>query len=153
VMLFDKSADLSSLKKAALNAAIEKWGPKEKHPKNLRSPFRDGSERADTPGYDDCIFISASSKNQPGLVNQKRQPILNERDFYAGCYARAEVLAFAYDKAGNKGVSFSLQNIQKLRDGEAFSGKKSAEKVFDEVEDDSDNSDNYSDSDSADLGF
>lgn len=156
VMLFDKKIDLSkpatnkagqplseSMKKAVFNAATEKWGPKEKWPKNLRLPFRDGSEREDTPGYKGTTFVSASSKIQPGLVNQLRQPILNERDFYAGCYARAELIAFAYDKAGNKGVSFSLQNVQKLRDGEVFSGRKNAEDVFDAVDDGSDDADSY----------
>lgn len=166
VMLFDKNTKLSeppknklgqpigiSMKHAAHNAAVEKFGPKEKWPKNLRMPFRDGDERSDTPGYEGTIFVTASSKGQPGLVDQKRQPILNERDFYAGCYARAELIAFAYDKAGNKGVSFSLQNVQKLRDGEPFSGRKAAEDVFDDVEDGSENAENYGTQADDSLGF
>lgn len=156
VMLFDKKTDLGkpangqavSMKQAAFNAATEKWGAKEKWPKNLRLPFRDGNERSDTPGYENTIFVTASSKVQPGLVDQGRRPILNERDFYAGCYARAELIAFAYDKAGNKGVSFSLQNVQKLKDGEPFSGRKNAEDVFDAVEDGSDDMENYGASES-----
>lgn len=155
-MLFDKKLDLSkpasvgsmSLKHAAFNAATEKWGPKENWPKKLKLPFRDGDdERPDTPGYAGMIFVPANSKNQPGLVDQRLQPILDERDFYAGCYARAELIAFAYDTKGNRGVAFALQNVQKLRDGEPFSGRKAAESVFDAVADDSDNSDNYSDDD------
>ncbi len=161
VMLFDKKINLKkpatnkagqplsvSMWDAAQNAINEKWPDPKTRPKNLRMPFRDGAERSDTPGYDNCVFITASNKNQPGLVNQSRQPILNERDFYAGCYARAELIAFAYDKAGNRGVSFSLQNVQKLRDGEPFSGRKAAEDVFDAVEDGSDNEENYGSSDS-----
>lgn len=168
VMLYDKKTDLSkpatnkageplsmSMKQAVFNAATEKWGPKEKWPKNLRLPFRDGDEKSDTPGYAGMIFVSASSKQQPGLVNAQRQPILNERDFYAGCYARAELIAFAYEKMGNKGVSFSLQNVQKLRDGEPFSGRKNAEDVFDSVEDGSDSEESYegAESEGMDLGF
>lgn len=161
VMLFPKSVDLGkpagkqkiSLKHAAFNAAVEKWGPKEKWPKNLRWPFRDGNEKSDTAGYEDHIFVSASSKSQPGLVDQYLKPILNEEDFYAGCYARAEVIAFAYDTKGNKGVSFSLQNLQKLRDGEQFSGRRKAEDAFEAVETDSDNPENYSDDTSIDIGF
>lgn len=141
-MLFPKKVSLKLLKDAHDNARNEKWGtdPK-KWPKGLRSPFRDGDEKEDTTGYAGHIFVKASSKNQPGLVNQSLQPILNERDFYAGCYARAEIIAFAYDTKGNKGVSFALMNIQKLRDGEAFSGHKAAEDVFDKVEDDSEDAD------------
>lgn len=157
VMLFDKKTDLKALKAAAMNAAIEKWGSKEKFPKRMKLPFRDGSERADTPGYDGHIFITASSKTQPGLVNQSRQAILNDRDFYAGCYARAELIAFAYDKAGNVGVSFSLQNVQKLRDGDKFGGRKNAEDVFDSVDDGTDSEDSYSSSDDSEeensMGF
>lgn len=163
VMLFPKKTDLSSLKKAAENAAIEKWGAdRKKWPKVMKSPFRDGDEeRADTKGYKDAIFITASSKQKPGVVNQKRERIeeTDEPGFYAGCYARAVLIAFAYDTAGNRGVSFSLQNLQKLRDGEPFTGRKAAEDEFDEVEDLSDKEEAYagkadtSDDDSDDMGF
>lgn len=158
-MLFPKSVDLAataggknSLKQAALNAAAEKWGAdRAKWPKNLRLPFRDGNEKSEMQGYAEHVFVSASSKMQPGLVDEKLLPILNEKDFYPGCYARAELIAFAYDKAGNKGVSFSLQNVQKLSDGEAFSGRKDAGDVFDAVEDTSAKPESYSQADS--LGF
>lgn len=151
-MLFDDKADLAkpatkntrSLKACALAALTEKWGPdKVKWPKNLRMPFRDGNEKENLEGYADKIFIYASSKKRPGIVNRKAEPILNiEEEVYAGCYCRAEVIAFAYDTAGNRGVSFSLQNIQKTKDGESFSGKKAAEDVFDVIESDDDESEN-----------
>lgn len=143
-MLFEKTTDLAGLKKAAFNAATEKWGPKEKWPKGLRMPFRDGNEKSDLMGYENTIFVSASSKQRPGVVDQKRAPIAEtDGTFYPGCYARATLIAFAYDKAGNRGVSFSLQNVQKLADGEAFSGKKKAEEEFDSVEDESDDASAY----------
>lgn len=144
VMLFDKKADLKELKRAAENAAMEKFGPKEKRPKNFRMPFRDGDEdRSDTPGYENSIFVTASSKQRPGVVDQQRTQLISEEDFYAGCYARATLIAFAYDTKGNKGVSFSLQNVQKLADGEKFSGRKNAEDEFDSVEDSSESSESY----------
>ncbi len=144
-MIFPKSTPLKdTMRKAAFAAAEEKWGAKEKWPKKLRMPFRDGDEeREGTDGYQDAIFVSASSKTQPGLVNQSLQPILAEKDFYAGCYARAELIAFAYDTQGNRGVSFSLQNVQKLRDGKAFSGRKDAASVFDAVESAGGDEDDY----------
>lgn len=148
-MLFSKSTDLKSLKNAAHNAATEKWGPKEKWPKNMRMPFRDGNEKGDLQGYEDMIFVSASSKLAPQVVSSKKVdgqfPRLTKDDeqFYAGCYARATLIAFAYDTMGNKGVSFSLQNVQKLRDGEAFSGRKNADDEFESVEDGSDNESSY----------
>lgn len=151
-MLFDKKADLTGLKKAIQAAAVEKWGEdKAKWPKNLRTPLRDGDEK-ELDGYAGHYFVNASSKQKPGLVNQKVEPIISEDDFYAGCYARATLQAFAYDTAGNKGVSFGLQNIQKLRDGDTFSGRRRPSDEFTAVEDGSDDASNYENQDD-DLGL
>lgn len=146
-MLFTKKQDLKELKRAAHNAAVEKWGPKENWPAKMKMPFRDGNEKSDLEGYADMITVTATSKTQPGVVSQDLSPILSEQQFYAGCYARAELIAFPYDESGNVGVSFALQNVQKLRDGKPFSGRKRAEDVFEAVEDDSNNPDSYADTD------
>lgn len=153
-MLFPKSTDLKELKRAVHNAATEKWGlDKTKWPKKLKMPFRDGEEKEELMGYAGNIFVAASSKQKPGVIGNKKVdgafPQLTEEDgtFYAGCYARATLIAFAYDTMGNRGVAFALQNLQKLRDGEQFSGRKKAEDEFDEIEDGSDNEENYESSD------
>lgn len=129
-MLFDGKTDLSALKAAANAALDEKWPDKKKRPANLRSPFRDGAEKPDLDGYDGCIFVRATSKTKPGLVDQNLQAIIDPADFYAGCFARATIRAYAYDNSGNRGVAFALDNIQKLGDGEPFSGKTTAEQDF-----------------------
>ncbi len=135
VMLFPKETDLSALKAAAKLAVEEKWPDVNKRPKDLRSPFRDGDvDKSDVAGYEGMIFATAKSKTKPGLVDQNVQPIIEEGVFYAGCWARATVVAYAYDKAGNRGVAFSLQNVQKLRDDEAFSGRMNPEDEFAPVE-------------------
>lgn len=158
-MLFPKNADLKeTLRRAAFNATVEKWGPdKTKWPKNLRSPFRDGDDKDNLKGYRGCIYVTATSKHQPGVIDRQKNEILAEADFYAGCYARATVIAFAYDVKGNKGIGFSLQNVQKLRDGEKFSGRKDAVDDFDDVEDTSDDEHSYDssgDDDNSDsMGF
>ena len=90
-MLFPKGADLSKLKAAAQEAVKEKWG--DKPPKNLRSPFRDQGEK-EYEGYEEgAVFVSASSKQKPGLVDRQRQDIIDETEFYPGCYARATLRA------------------------------------------------------------
>lgn len=142
VMLFDataqKSPEFAAMKRLAEAAIKDKWG--DKVPSNIRNPFRNGSEKPELEGYGEgVIFVSASSKMQPGLVDAKLSRIMS-RDigpdgFYAGCYARATLTAYAYDKAGNKGVAFGLQNVQKLGDGEAFSGRTRAEDDFEQAED------------------
>ena len=136
MMLFDKGADLTALKQAAQKAVVDKWGAdKAKWPKNLRLPFRDQGEKEGEAYVKGAYFITATSKQKPGLVDQRNQPIIDEAEFYSGCYARATVRAFAYDKAGNRGVAFGLQNIQKLADGEPLSGRRRAEEEFEPVDD------------------
>lgn len=147
-MYFPKSADITPLKTAALNAAAEKYGPdKAKWPKGLKFPFKDGDNLLASgkvnEGYEGAIVVRASAKKQPGLVNGKREPILDENQFYAGCYGRAELVAYTYDVTGNKGVGFALLNVQKTKDGEKFSGRKDAKDVFDEVKSTSDDPLNY----------
>lgn len=140
VALFKKGQDLSSLKKAAEEILVEKLGAdKSKWPKNLKSPFRDQGERAKDgvlpSGYEDgAIFINIKSNQKPGVVDSNVQPIIDEADFYAGCFARATVRAGYYDQAGNRGVSFYLQNIQKVKDGEPLSGRAAATSEFAPVE-------------------
>lgn len=138
-MLFDeeaqKSPEFKAMKELMMKAIKNKWGPdKKKWPKNLRNPFRDGTEK-EFDGYGEgVVFVNASSKMKPGIVDQGRNAIISEEEFYAGCYARATVNVFAYDTMGNKGVAFGLNNLQKLAEGEPFSGRTKAEDDFDAVE-------------------
>ena len=130
-MLFKKGENLDELKKAAEEAIIDKWGTdKSKWPRNMRSPFRDQGEK-EFAGYEEgAIFVTATSKQKPGLVDADVNDIIAEEDFYPGCYARATVRAFAYDAAGNRGVAFGLQNVQKLKDGEPLGGRVAASADF-----------------------
>lgn len=140
VALFKKGEDLKALKAAAEEAIVEKLGAdKSKWPKNLKTPFRDQEEREKDgsmpSGYEKgAIFITLKSAQKPGLVDSNVQAIIDEAEFYAGCYARATVRAGYYDKAGNRGVAFYLQNVQKVKDGEPLSGRAAAETEFAPVE-------------------
>lgn len=130
-LIFEPGTDLSELKAAANEAAKAKWGTK--IPKNWRSPLRGGNvDRAEKDGYEGRIFMSARSTDRPGIVmGPNREPVMNESDVYGGCYVVASVTAFAYDKGGNKGVAFALNNVWKVRDGESFgTSRKSAEDEF-----------------------
>lgn len=142
-MLFVKGTDLSDLKSMVQAAIEEKWPNKDKRPKDLKLPFRDGDEK-DWAGFEGHVFARASSQYRPGVVNQKVQKVLDEEEIYGGCYCRAEINAFAFDSAGNRGVAFGLSNLQKVADGERFGGKKDPEKVFAPVEGNgADNPENY----------
>jgi Protein of unknown function (DUF2815) len=134
-LLFDATSDLTALRKLAKDAAILKFGADPtKWPANLRNPFRDQKEK-DKEGYvPGCVFITATSESRPGLVDHALQDIVEEKDFYSGCYCRAEVTAFGYDVKGNKGVAFGLNHIQKLTDGPPLSGRGTPQDAFDAVE-------------------
>lgn len=157
-MLFAKNADLSVMRKAVFAAKKAKFGPdKTKWPKMGANPvFRDGNDKSDLDGYKDTIFVVAKNKHRPKVIGPKfedGEPVeLTEesREFYAGCYARASLRAFVYGGPGTPykpGVSFSLESIQKLKDGEPFDGRQAPGDVFDEVDSGEDDEDNYEDGD------
>ena len=143
VCLLIPKSDKATLKK--INAAIEAakqagsslWGGKV--PNNLKTPLRDGDEeRPNQPEYENCYFINASSKTAPGVVDKDVQPVLDSTEVYSGCYARASVNFYPFNKAGNRGIACGLNNIQKLADGDCLGGRSRAEDDFDAIEDDDD---------------
>lgn len=145
VALFPKGADLSVLKKAAEDAIAKKFGAdKTKWPKNMKTPFRDQAERIEAakdagkapPEAHEAgaIFMNLKSTQKPGLVDEKVQDIIDSSQFYAGCWARASVNAFAYSNKGNNGVSFGLSNIQKVADGDPLGGRTRATDDFQAIE-------------------
>lgn len=134
VMLFPKNTDMAWAKNAITATMTERFGSdKAKWPKGLKNPIRDGDDK-ETPlaGYEGSFYLTARTKDKPGAVDAKCNDILDVRtEVYAGCYARATVAFYYYDKAGNKGIGIALNNIQKLGDGEKFSGKSNAKDDFD----------------------
>lgn len=139
VAIFPPKTDLAELTKACGAAIVEKFGAdKTKWPKNLRNPIRKNEEREKEGKLPDGYeagghFITLKSETRPGLVDQNRGAIIDETAFYSGCYARAQVRPFAYLQKGNAGVSFGLQNLQKMADGDPLSGRQKAEDAFEAV--------------------
>lgn len=141
-LLWDKEKDgstpkaLAALEKAVMEAAIQKFGPNA--PKlmaagKLKNPLRDGDiDRPDDKVYANKVFCTASAKKdrQPGIVNAKLEPVFEEAEAYSGCIFRASVNVFPYDKAGNKGVAFGLNNLQVVRKGDRIDGRKDAASEF-----------------------
>jgi hypothetical protein len=129
---------LRRAQKAALENGKERvFGGK--IPSNWADTIHDGDEREDLetyPEYAGHLYLSVSSKERPGVVDRNVQPILDSTEIYSGCYGRVSLGAFAYNTKGNKGVSFGLNHIQKLADGEMLGGRTRAEDDFDAVPDD-----------------
>lgn len=134
------TATLTKIKKAqkaALEAGLSRvFGGKK--PPNLKTTLRDGDEEADlerNPEYAGHMFMNVSSKQKPGIVDRNVQPILDSSEVYSGCYARVSINAFAYNVSGNRGISFGLNHVQKLRDGDFLGGRSRAEDDFDSLDD------------------
>lgn len=144
-LIFDRDdmteQQLALFKKMAAEAnkvSMERFGCKigeTSKGRTINSPFRKTDEKPDyyEPGK---IFVKFTTRQAPGVVYGDRTPIdPNSRDFYAGCWAHVSYTVYAYDKSGNRGVAFGLQNIQKTADDEPFAGGASAaEDDFEDIE-------------------
>lgn len=107
-------------------------------PKMWKNTFRDGDEEGDlekNPEFAGHMFMTVSNKTRPGVVDQSLNPIIDSTELYSGAYARVSINAFPFNTQGNKGVSFGLNNVQKLADGEPLGGVSAKpEDEFDAVD-------------------
>jgi hypothetical protein len=136
---FPPTADMAKLKEQAKQAAADKWG--NNIPKTLRSPFRRNDETDNpVPGIGDDWIIMTFSANEDkfspkhNLVDSHNNGIMDETEVYSGAWFKAQVQSYAYDTAGNKGVSFGLRNVQMTRDDDPIGGGNGpANKAFEPV--------------------
>jgi hypothetical protein len=137
-LIFPAGTDISELKKAALDCAIETFGAEKAKEmirnEELRMPFRTDWKKKGYP--EDSVFINCRTERKPGVVSiypgpdGRPLPIENEEEIYAGCEVYATVGVFYYNQNGNEGISFGLNNVQKLADGERMDGRTNAEDDF-----------------------
>lgn len=140
-LIFNVATDRPTLEKirnAAFYVGRERWRDFDQmmEQRRVRLPWRRGEER-DQKGYGPGkIFLNCNSESPPGVVDRQVQPILNASDIYAGCQVIASINAFAYDRNGNKGVSFGLNNIQKVGEGERLDNRSTPSQDFQPLGDD-----------------
>jgi len=143
-LAWPKGTDMSQFETALLEAAVAKFGATAAPGIVTKSnALHDGDiDAPDDPNMAGYIFVRLNSIRKPEVVNARRDPILGPEspdEVYAGCMARASINAYAYDKGkGNKGVTFGLNNVQKVADGDRIDGGKSAAEDFDEIGDEID---------------
>ena len=126
---------------AAYNGGVQRFGGALPPRGTWRNPLRDGDlEKPADEAYKDSWFINAQSQTKPGIVKpdpsglSKYVPITDEEELYSGCYGYAAVNFFAYNNAGNKGISAGLNNVLKTRNGDFLGGRVSADADFDDVD-------------------
>src|SRR5665213_584585 len=126
-MLFDKKTDKEALQpmlKLMNDLMVHKWTTK---PAGFLSPFKDGDTmknsagellKTKNPAFEGKIILSSWSKLPPGVMDPTgKNPITQHDEIYGGCYCRAQLNGYAYEKGQNKGVSFGLLHVQKIKDG------------------------------------
>lgn len=139
------------MKKAIQNVYDATKGDKLKgvKPAALKTSLRDGDEELDDEGEPKCAghyFINVSKKKKPLVVKVKdgiKIETDNPNDIYSGVYAHVSINFYAYNTAGNKGISGGLNNVLTLCKGEPFGGGTTVDEDFDdiEIEDDIENVD------------
>lgn len=163
--------DMSAVKNAIKKTKIDTWGadPK-KWPADLILLIKDGDseECQDNP---ECaghwvLKTSSTEENPPQVIDREGDAITNPGDVYPGAICRLQLYAFPYGeldlkKRGERGITFVLKAVQKIKDGKALGNRKSAKEVFGahEIEDDfpdmdeSGDDQNFGADESDDIGF
>lgn len=146
VLLYDKkdASKLAQLTAAVTEVAEQKWpGKGAQVVKAMRYPvIADGDDRyPDDPAFKNKLFVRASTQAEPtrrppGVVDRQMNKLFDDEHAYSGCTFKAHVRLFPFDKAGNRGVSVGLNNVQVVKEGERLDGRRNAEEVFTAVEGD-----------------
>ena len=134
-MIFDDDVDFSVLEKAIELKKKEKWPTGVPKGKEYLHPILNG-ENSQREEHQGKLYINGKAgKYRPGLVDQSREPIVDEAEFYPGCWARAVVTVYAWAHLGKCGVSVNVRNIQKVRDDEPLISRVAAADEFEAVAD------------------
>lgn len=144
-IVFPEGTDIEALKNEVVAAAVERWGEgavAQLKSGRLKNPIRDDATDVKEKKYPKgSIFFNTRSEMKPRAVfpwpdQATGQAMEIPEDqikevLYAGAKVRISVTAFAYDTAGNKGVSFGLGNVQ-LIDGTSprWAGKADPQDEF-----------------------
>lgn len=123
---------LAEIRDAMKAVAKEKWAGKSKEMYDLiekrdHLALHDGDLKANLSGYEGNYYINARNKTRPTVVDRDRSP-LSETDGkpYSGCYVNVILEFWAQDNQYGKKINASLGGVQFAKDGDAFSGGRSA---------------------------
>lgn len=116
---------------------------KGKKPKGMRVILKDGNDKTDdddnvSDGYEDMMYIKASSKKKPIVVDRDLTP-LGEDDTrpYGGCYGNVSIRMYAQNNDFGRHINITLLAVQFAGDGEAFGDSAvNAEDEFEDLESD-----------------
>ncbi len=136
-LIFEAGTDLNPMMVAAMEVAHSRWpdAPQMIRGGRLHWPFRSDPGDVKEKGYPaGCTFMNASAgKNKPQVIDALTVDVPPEQAerAYAGRYCFASLTAYTFEVRGNKGVTFGLNSIQLLEDGERLDGRINAADEFD----------------------
>jgi hypothetical protein len=133
-MIFDEDVDFSVLEKAVKDKEKEVW-PKGAPKKEYLLPILDGGDSNREEHKGKFYINGKAGKYRPGLVDAQLQPIMDEAEFYPGCWARAVITLYHWVYLGKCGISVNIRNIQKIRDDEPLVSRMAAKDEFETVTD------------------
>ncbi len=119
---------LAEVQTAIREAADTKWGPKAGDVlKQLKAADKlavhDGDGKSNYEGYEGNLFVNASNKLRPLVIDGNRAPLTaSDGKPYSGCYVNAILEFWAQDNQFGKRVNASLLGVQFIRDGERLAG-------------------------------
>lgn len=116
-------AALEACFKEALEEGVSKGKIPAKAVKAVEKPWHDGDLRSDQyPEMEGFWTLNVATYTKPTMVDRMRNPLKAE-DIYSGMYVRASINLYPFNFENTKrGVTGGLNGIQKLKDGEPFSG-------------------------------
>lgn len=120
------------------------------HSKRLRIPLRDGdADRPEDEAYANSYFINVKSSetNPPKIFDRKGNEIIDKAEVYSGCYVRAIIQFYGYNRSGNIGIGAGLIALQKWKDDEALGGVSVSASDFDDGFSDGSSADESADDD------
>ena len=106
--------------------------------KKVQSCFKDGSVKEDTDGYsDEIMFIKASSKKRPTVVDRDLAPVTEEDGvIFGGCYVNMAIRLWVQDNKWGKRINAELLGMQFVKEGESFGESPfKAEEAFSAMDD------------------
>jgi len=127
LLLIPKGTDISALKDACEEMLQEVFKGKFKDISELEHPpIKDGDEyEDDRKGH---WVIKAKSDNRPQIVAANPKIVIdNAEEVYGGRWAKLSLNLYSYNKAGKRGLSFGLRNVQLLDHAEKFGGASSGD--------------------------
>ena len=140
-LLFERDANLQVLKDALIRCAEQATGEKDLTIKDFAHPIKNGDTKPEYKGYPGRWFMhtTAGEDMQPKVYGRgKPLPVLDPKVIYSGCHVRVILSAMAYeddDHPSGIGVTFFMEAIQFVSDGERMGGGETDVSGFEDEDD------------------